>query len=96
MHRVYTQSTYRDERFTGPVSEYTRFLDLSRFTSSFDRSAGFAARTVAVGSGADSRERRVGAVSASFFSFFEAPPVRGRYFLPSEDTNRRLGRRSRS
>lgn len=86
VHRVYTQSTYRDERTTGPVSEYTRFLDLSRETSSFDLAAGFTSRTVAVGSGSDSRERSVGVVSAAFFSFFDAPPVRGRYFLPSEDT----------
>ena len=86
VHRVYTQVTSRDERSTKGVREYTRYLDIARLTSSFDLHAGFALPTMAVGSGADSRERRVGVVSASFFSFFDAPPVRGRYFLPSEDT----------
>ncbi len=86
VHRVYTQVTYRDERVTHGVSEYTRFLDLARWTTSFDQHAGFSTPMVAVGRGADARERRVGTVSASFFTFFDAPPVRGRYFLAAEDS----------
>ena len=31
------------------------------------------------------RERQIAAVSASFFDLFDAPPARGRYFIPAED-----------
>jgi len=86
VHRVYRQHTHREVRYTNQVSEYTRYLDLARLTSSFAQHAGFATPNLAVGRGADSRERRVGVVSASFFAFFDAPPARGRYFLASEDT----------
>ncbi|HVQ15829.1 MAG TPA: ADOP family duplicated permease, partial [Vicinamibacterales bacterium] len=34
---------------------------------------------------AQARERRVGAVSASFFDFFDARPALGRFFAPEED-----------
>ncbi len=85
VHRVYTTSTYRDQTRTGGVNQYTTFLDLSRYSTSFEAVAGYASPSLAVGSGADARERRVGVVSASFFSFFDAPPVRGRYFDASED-----------
>ncbi|MBL8959062.1 MAG: ABC transporter permease [Gemmatimonadetes bacterium] len=85
VHRVYTTSTFRDRTRTGSVSQYTTFLDLQKYSTSFEAAAGYFASTLAVGSGADARERRVGAVSASFFSFFDAPPVRGRYFDVSED-----------
>src|SRR5678816_2273854 len=36
--------------------------------------------------GDDTRLRSVAIVSASFFEFFDAPPILGRYFTPSEDT----------
>ena len=85
VHRVYVQQTFRDRRFTGSVSQYTTFLDLSKFTSSFELVSGFTTRALAVGSGSDSRERQVGVVSATFFDFFEAPPFRGRYFTAAED-----------
>ncbi len=87
--RVYLQSTYRGEVSTGPVSEYTRYLDLKNFTHSFSQVAGFTNNLLAVGSGADARERRVGVVSASFFDFFDAKPALGRFFLASEDTTPR-------
>lgn len=89
VNRVYLQSTYRGEVSTGPVSEYTRYLDLKNFTHSFSQVSGFTDRTLAVGSGADSRELRVGVVSASFFDFFDAQPALGRFFLAAEDTTPR-------
>ncbi|MBL8984161.1 MAG: ABC transporter permease [Gemmatimonadetes bacterium] len=85
VHRVYTTSTFREQTRTGGVSQYTTFLDLQRHSRSFEASAGYSSPMLAVGSGADSRERRVGVVSASFFSFFDVAPVRGRFFLDAED-----------
>src|SRR5205085_764147 len=40
---------------------------------------------LAVGVGPGAKEMRIALVSASFFGFFDAPPVVGRYFGPSED-----------
>ena len=39
----------------------------------------------AVGTGQNTHVRHVDGVSASFFDFFDAPPVRGRYFNSAED-----------
>lgn len=86
VHRVYTQRTYRDRRYTGSVSQYTTFLDLRKWTSRFDQYAGFTSRRLAVGSGVDAVERNVAIVSASFFPFFDARPVLGRFFVAAEDT----------
>ncbi|MFN8573959.1 MAG: ABC transporter permease [Gemmatimonadaceae bacterium] len=86
VHRVYVQSTYRDRRFTSGVSEYTRYLDFQRSTRSFTQVAGFATSNLAVGQGSDARELPVGMVSATFFSFFDVVPARGRFFVAAEDT----------
>jgi putative ABC transport system permease protein len=86
VHRVYTISTFRDRRGSGNVNQYTTYLDLKNQTTSFSQYAGFTSNTMAVGSGADSRERPVGLVSAAFFDFFDAKPAKGRFFLASEDT----------
>ncbi|HYV98196.1 MAG TPA: ADOP family duplicated permease [Gemmatimonadaceae bacterium] len=89
VHRVYLQDTYRGSMSTNGVSEYTRYLDLAKWTSSFAQSAGFTNNTLAIGVGEATRERPVGIVSASFFSFFDAPPALGRYFTAAEDTTPR-------
>ncbi len=85
VNRVYLQSYYRGRLNTGGVSEYTRFLDLKRFSHSFSQAAGFTSFNVAVGTGEEARERRAGFVSAAFFDFFDAPPALGRYFATTED-----------
>jgi predicted permease len=89
VHRVYLQSAYRGKVSTGGVSEYTRYLDLKNFTTSFSQAAGFTSSSFAVGTGDAAREQRVGMVSASFFSFFDAPPALGRYFTAAEDSTPR-------
>jgi len=89
VHRVYVQSTFRGRQFTGGVSQYTRYLDFRNFSSSFSQSAGYANFTLAVGTGVDAAEQRVGLVSASFFDFFNATPVVGRFFVAAEDTTQR-------
>ena len=84
-HRVYLQESNRGEQRTRPSFEYARYEDLRDFTTSFSATAGFSERPIAVGSGADARERRVGAVSASYFGFFDATPALGRFFTSEED-----------
>lgn len=86
VHRVYLQTQGRGRPFTNYTIPYTRYLDLRRETRSFSQYAGFAERTLAVGSGEAGREQRVAAVSGSFFDFFEARPVLGRFFATSEDS----------
>jgi putative ABC transport system permease protein len=85
VHRVYMRWTQRGERRTQAHTEYARYLDIARWTTSFSDHAAFAERMLAVGVGDAARERRVGVVSASFFRFFDAPPALGRYFAPDED-----------
>ncbi len=86
VHRVYLRSTDRGTVRTNSNLEYARALDLQKWTSSFSQYAGFTDRTLAVGVGEASRERRVALVNASFFDFFDARPALGRYFTPSEDS----------
>ena len=85
VHRIYGFQTYRGKERIGLGGQYARYVDMSKWTTSFDRTSGFTERDLAVGIGEAAREMRVGMVSSSFFGFFDAPPALGRYFLPSED-----------
>ncbi|HEY9519382.1 MAG TPA: ABC transporter permease, partial [Gemmatimonadales bacterium] len=89
VHRVYLTWQDRDRSRTSSAFEYTRYLDLTKFTTSFSQFAGFATRTVAVGLGDASRERSVAVVNASFFDFFEMRPALGRFFVAAEDVTPR-------
>ena len=89
VHRVYLRATYRGTTSTSWLTEYARYLDLKRWSRSFDEWSGFATRPMAVGVGDASRERQVAAVNATFFRFFDAPPALGRYFVAAEDTTPR-------
>ena len=86
VHRVYLANMYRGKEFKNGGVQYARFADLTRWTTSFDRTAEFTTRELAIGVGTDAHEMTVGAVSASFFACFDAPPVLGRYFTSAEDT----------
>ena len=86
VHRIYWQTDNRGTTNTQLSTYYTRYLDLQRWTRSFDALAAFSERDIAVGDGELARERRVGVVSGSFFSFFDARPALGRFFTPQEDT----------
>ena len=89
VHRVYWQwSTDGTESTTLPT-QYARYLDLRRWTTSFADFAAFSERDVAVGDGAAARERRVAVVSASYFGFFDARPALGRFFVAAEDSTPR-------
>jgi putative ABC transport system permease protein len=85
VHRVYLYRVL--DGVPGESSgRYARHADLVRWTTSFADIAGFVARQLAVGVGQDARELRIGIVSASFFDFFDAPPVIGRYFTAAEES----------
>lgn len=85
VHRVYLAQTYDGKEYQNAYTGYARFADITRDTRSFERTAAFTERDLAVGTGVDAHEMKIGAVSASFFGFFDAPPVLGRYFTASED-----------
>ena len=84
VHRVYMYRTSRGVEIpTG--GQYVRYADLARWTVSFAAIAGHSLQQLAVGVGQDARELRIAVVSASFFEFFDAAPVAGRYFTVTED-----------
>ena len=85
VHRIYWQREERGTTRTTLSTQYARYLDLRKWTTSFSDYAAFSERGLAIGDGAGARERRVGVVSASFFDFFDAHPPLGRYFAPDED-----------
>ncbi len=86
VHRVYLRSLDRGTPRTSSAFEYTRYLDLAKWTTSFSQHAGLASRNMAIGTGEASRERQVATVSASFFAFFDAAPAQGRFFTAAEDS----------
>ncbi|MFL5618067.1 MAG: ADOP family duplicated permease [Gemmatimonadaceae bacterium] len=83
-HRVYGFRTRRGVEGVGGVDQYARYRDIVRLTHSFSAVAGYTLSDLAVGSGDEAREMHVGVVSPSFFGFFDAPPVIGRYFTEAE------------
>ncbi|MGH7582706.1 MAG: ABC transporter permease, partial [Gemmatimonadales bacterium] len=85
-HRVYFATTWRGTVNENSYTPYARFVDITRDTKSFERTALFTEQKLAVGTGTESREMQVGIVSAGFFGFFDAPPALGRYYTPAEDT----------
>jgi len=86
VHRIYGASIFRGKERIGLGGQYARFVDMTKWTRSFDLTAGFTSRDLAVGVGDASREMPIAIVSATFFQFFDAPPALGRYFGPAEDT----------
>src|SRR2546423_2214360 len=82
---VYLGRTFDGVANLTPNISYTRYLELTKFTTSFSETAAFFYFDLAVGTGEEAAERRVSMVSASFWHFFDAPPALGRYFGPAED-----------
>jgi putative ABC transport system permease protein len=85
VHRVFLATTWRGEVNQNDFIPYARFIDLTRDTRSFERTALFAEQELAVGTGADTREMQIGVVTSGFFGFFDAPPALGRYYTAGED-----------
>jgi putative ABC transport system permease protein len=86
VHRVYLVRTFDGTEHYGSYFQYTRFKELQRWTTSFDVSAAVTENEQAVGVGENALEMQIGAVSASFWSLFNARPVIGRFFTAAEDT----------
>ncbi len=86
VHRVYLVQTFEGKEHYRAYFQYTRYKDLARWTTSFDLTAAMTENDVAIGVGENAREMRVGAVSASYWSLFDARPVLGRVFTAPEDT----------
>jgi len=86
VHRVYLWRTIDGQERPNTSFQYARYADFMRWTKSFDRFAGYIESKMVVGSGDDAREMNAGAVTASYFRFFDAPPAIGRYFTPAEDS----------
>src|SRR5439155_15613825 len=87
VHRVYVGYWRRVERqrvFDRSLA-YSTYADLAKWNRSSSRLAAFAFRTMAVGDGEETRPLQVGIVSASFFEFFDARPVLGRFFQAQDD-----------
>jgi putative ABC transport system permease protein len=90
VHRIYLVDTRpRGRQILAGGIEYLRYLDLTRNTSSFSRTAVWAHPRAAVGTGEAARERTIGVVSGSFWEFFDARPALGRFFTVAEDTTPR-------
>src|ERR1044072_6960174 len=85
VHRVYIYQTTRGTENASYIGRYARYVDLTKWTTSFSATAGYAQPDIAVGVGDAAREMHIGIVSASFFGFFDAPPAIGRYFTASDD-----------
>ncbi|HEX2214232.1 MAG TPA: ABC transporter permease, partial [Mycobacterium sp.] len=81
----YWQWTDNGQRITTVSTQYTRFIDLTRGSRALADVAAFADRSLPVGEGASLQQRQVAMVSASYFRFFDAQPVRGRFFTEDED-----------
>jgi len=87
VNRVYVEWPESDGRRTVDRSvEYPRYADFARWNRSLSQVAAFGYRAIGVGEGQDTKSLQVGVVSASFFDFFDAKPLLGRFFGTSEDT----------
>jgi len=86
VNRVYLTWNDRGRTPVEMTFQYTRYLDLAKFATSFSKFAGFSNRPLPVGVGPDAREMEVATVSASLFDFFDVQPVIGRFFVAEEDT----------
>lgn len=86
VHRLYLLRDEDGLPQTDSHFAYARYLDVRRDTHAFDAVVATSFRDVAVGVGVDAREMPIAAVSASYWSLFDAAPVLGRVFSSIEDS----------
>jgi putative ABC transport system permease protein len=84
--RVYNQWLFDGQLVTASTTPYQRHVDIRDQTTLFSDVAGYSDYPVGVGEGDAARERVVAAVSPSFFRFYNAQPVLGRFISPADDT----------
>ena len=82
---IYLQVSPYGRRTTIMTVPYTRYVDITSSTRSFSEYAAVSEWRLAVGTGEETRVRKVAGVAASMFGMFEARPVLGRFFGPAED-----------
>jgi len=73
------------ERTFNREFSYATYQDFARWTGTTSHMAGFLSMRTAIGDGESARVDRFAAVTASYFDFFEARPVLGRFFGPDDD-----------
>jgi predicted permease len=81
--RLYRTSNERGEQET--YAQYVRYTDISAAITKFAEVAAFAGQPIAIGNGLAIRRVSGAEVTPSFFHFFNAPPVVGRYFVDAEN-----------
>ena len=87
VNRLYTaEQNAQGERPFDRSLEYPRYEDLARWSRSISQAAAVAYRNMAVGDGEETQPRLVVAASATYFDFFAAHPVLGRFFTAGEDS----------
>jgi predicted permease len=86
-HRVYL--SYPNPNLEGNFIQdeiaFVRIAELSKANRSFVRTAAFSSDRFTIGEPDEGCDRQIAGVTASFFSFFDAPPALGRYFDSRED-----------
>jgi predicted permease len=85
VNRVYVHDPHSGGESLDGNLLYSEYVDFARWTTQFDGLASFDQRMLAVGSSEDAPDTQVAYVSASYFTFFDARPALGRYFVASED-----------
>ncbi len=85
VNRIDLAYTFRGKPYTNESIEYKRYLDLQQASQSIAGSAAIYSDGMAVGTGDAEREMHVAAVSASYFAFFDAHPLIGRFFDSTDD-----------
>ena len=86
VHRVYLHSTVAREHRVDRNVQFPRYRDFAALSRTVSAVAAFQPRTLAVGSGADVEQLQVTVASASYFDFFDARPLLGRFFGPADDS----------
>jgi putative ABC transport system permease protein len=89
VHRLYR---YERDQF-GPTANrnfsYPTYLDLKRTLKSFTDVAAFYTPRFAIGDGETIAELPVTVASANYFNYFDARPIRGRFFTAAQDSAER-------
>jgi putative ABC transport system permease protein len=86
VRRIYVEEyvPFMQDRFSSSTLSYPDYVQL-RTVAAFEDVAGWAPRTVTVGSGLDAREKDAVYATASFFRVLGVRPALGRFYTEDED-----------
>jgi putative ABC transport system permease protein len=85
VHRLYFGRMIDGKEFVNGTTQYQRYLDITAATRTLDATAAYSSRQMAVGSGDETRDVLIGAITSTMWQLFDAKPVVGRFFTASED-----------